>query len=162
MRCLLLCFLFISTLIQTALGADSVVLGKGINNAYIGKLPCLPNEICLDAMWVWTFEAERTLAGPPIKGTVRIFSGQDASATDKFIKSVELFVIRPIKDPKLRKITEAHYELVSLSALHEDGSYCISEDPNRLGLRLQKSQIHIDSSGYYCLKKGLIVGSAGL
>ena len=135
-------------------GEDSVVLGRGISNEYASDLPCSKDSICMNSMYMWTFAAKRTIVGPEVKGKVRFLAAQHTDATPKFVKSVELFVLRPIDDKKVAETSGAQYYLLSLSPRYENGTYCISVNPEEVGLRLQKSDVSIDrESNYYCFKK---------
>lgn len=147
-------------LLNPAFAADSVVIGRDVSNEYIGEAKCPADHICLNSIWVWEFDAKRTIAGPKLNGKVRALTEQDASATASYIASVEVFVVRPIRDSKVREKFGVSYRLVSVSPLYHDGKYCLSEEPVKIGLRLSKSQIAVDpASGYYCFNKSLIVGA---
>jgi hypothetical protein len=136
-----------------AVAEDSVVLGHGISNAFLSNLPCTPGSICMDANYVWILDADRTVAGPRITGQVRAISAQHIGATDLFVKSVELFVLRPIHDSALQKVSGAKYSLVSLSPRDSQGRYCLSVAPKDVGLKVEDSEVSVDpSSGYFCFK----------
>jgi hypothetical protein len=81
-----------------ALAEDSVVLGHGVSNAFLGELPCPERSLCVDANYVWVLDADRTVAGPGVTGRVRAIATQHTDATAQFVKSVELFVLSPIQD----------------------------------------------------------------
>ena len=107
--------LLISGLVAaSATAAESVVLGKGVSNAYAADVACTDIRACMQAVYVWEFEATRTLAGPPVFGRVKVLATQHTDATSKFVRSVELFVVRPIDDPAVREAYDAEYYLVGL------------------------------------------------
>jgi hypothetical protein len=131
-----------------ALAADSVVLGHGLSNSYLSKRECPGNSVCLDAKYVWALRANRTVAGPPIHGDVRAIATQHADATQQFVSSVELFVLRPIHDVALRKSSGATFYLISLSPRDPEGRYCLSVNPETVGLHLAMSQLYSDADSY--------------
>jgi hypothetical protein len=110
---------------STEFGTDSVVLGRGVANQYYADLRCPTDSICLDALYKWQLQAARTIAGPSVRGRVGALIAQHTDATRKFVRSVELFVLRPIQDPVLRKASGAQYYLLSLSPRYDnDQSAC--------------------------------------
>lgn len=139
-----------------ALSRDSVILGRGISNHFLSKLPCPQPEdsnltsICLDANSIWVLSARRTIAGPPVKGTVRAIFSQHVAATAQFVRSTELFVLRPIGDPALRKSSHADYYLVDLSIKDSDGRYCLSDKSEEVGLRLSDDDVVVSGEGQSC------------
>jgi hypothetical protein len=138
-----------------ALGADSVVLGHGISNQYYADLPCPADSICLDGQYRWELQATRTVVGPPVKGRVRALVSQHTDATRKFVRSVELFVMRPIQDAGVRKDSGAQYYLLSLSPRYEKNQYCLSLHPAEVGLTVPESQI-VKAEGSYCFPRSLL------
>jgi hypothetical protein len=135
-------------LLGTARGADSVVLGHGITNQHYAALPCPADSICLDGQYRWELEAARTSVGPLVRGRVRALFSQHTDATRKFVQSVELFVLRPIQDPGLRKASGAHYYLLALSPRYEKDQYCLSVRPSEVGLAVPESQTTKNEGGY--------------
>jgi hypothetical protein len=134
-----------------AVAADSVVLGHGVSNAFVSAPPCPAGSACMEANYLWVLEADRTITGPDIKGKVRAIAVQHTDATAKFVTSVELFVLRPIQDPSMRKSLGADYYLVSLSPRDPQGQYCLSLNPGDVGLKLDASEVRVDtSSGHFC------------
>lgn len=146
--------LLILVLIATeVLGEDSVVLGRGISNEFVFNPPCPEGSICLNSMYLWEFSAKRTVAGPTVKGKVRFLAAQHMDAAPKYVRSVELFILRPIEDKRVVESTGAHYYLRSLSPRFDNGTYCVSVDPLEAGLELTKSDVTVDpDSGYHCFK----------
>jgi hypothetical protein len=138
-----------------ARGADSVVVGHGIANQYYAALPCPADSICLDGQYRWELEAARTIVGPLVTGRVRALISQHTDATRKFVQSVELFVLRPIQDPGLRKASGAQYYLLSLSPRYEKNQYCLSVRPSEVGLAVPESQISKNEGGY-CFPESLL------
>lgn len=146
----LLILLLIST---EVFGEDSIVLGRGISNEYISDLPCPQGFICLDSMYLWEFAAKRTVVGPAVKGKVRFLAEQHTEALPKYVRSVELFILRPIEDKSVVESTGAHYYLLSLSPRYDNGTFCVSVDPLEAGLKLARSDVTVDpDSGYHCFK----------
>jgi hypothetical protein len=149
--------LVVGVLVSTSgVAAESVVLGKGISNVYAGDVACARNEICLDSVFVWEFDATRTVSGPPVTGRVRAIIAAHGEATSKFVRSVELFVVRRIDEPGVREAYGAEYYLVSLSPRYERSRYCISVDARDLGLRIPSDEISVDETGYYCFLRRLV------
>jgi hypothetical protein len=138
----------------SAIAADSVVVGRGISNAYVADAACPEGSSCMDSLHVWVLKVRRTVSGPVVKCTVRALATQHIEATTEFVKSVELFVLRPIDDAAIRNAYGAEYRLVSLSPRYESDKYCLTVNPNDVGLRLESSQIAFDSeSGVYCFDR---------
>jgi hypothetical protein len=128
--------------------ADSVVIGHGISNSFLSRVPCPAGAVCLDAQYLWVLNSARTVTGPPVNGRVRAISLQHVDATQQFVDSVELFVLRPIKDAALRRSSGAHFYVVSLSPRDSAGRYCLSVRPETVGLRLDSSEVHSDADSY--------------
>jgi hypothetical protein len=147
---------------SSAFSSDSVVLGHGISNYFLSKQPCPQPEgsnlanICLDANFIWVLSAKRTIVGPPIRGTIRAIFSQHVAATSKFVRSTELFVLRPIDDPVLRKSSHAEYYLVDLSIKGSDGRYCLWDKPEEVGLRLKDTDVVVRDEGQSCFDATLI------
>jgi hypothetical protein len=105
----------------------------------------------MDASYVWVLDADRTVAGPNVRGRVRAIASQHTDATSQFVKSVELFVLRPIQDSSVRKSSNAKYYLISLSPRDSLGRYCLSVRPADVGLTLDAAEVKVDSSdGHFC------------
>jgi hypothetical protein len=140
-----------------ALSAESVVLGKGISNVYAAPVTCPENSLCMDSTFLWVFRAKTTVSGPVIKGTIRVVASQHVDARTTFVKSVELFVVRPIEDAAVRKEFGAEFYLVSLSPRYKGDKYCLTVNPNDVGLKLPIAQVAFDSdSGVYCFNRKLL------
>jgi hypothetical protein len=103
-----------------AAAADSVVLGQGISNSFLAKLPCAANSLCLGSRYMWPINASQTIGGPRIVGTVRAIAEQHTDVTTEYLRSVELFVLRPITNsahrprawtfPRRRRFSKVRYE----------------------------------------------------
>jgi len=144
-------------LLAAVASADSVVLGKGISNAYAADLACPADQICLDSVYLWEFEAKRTVAGEPVVGRVKALFTQHVDATPKFVRSVELFVVRPIDDAAVRQAYGASYYLVGLSPRYEGSTYCLPVRPDEIGLVMSPSDVSVDpDSGYYCFARARV------
>jgi hypothetical protein len=158
----------LTTASSPALSSDSVVLGRGISNYFLSRQPCPQPEdsnltnICLDANFIWVLSARRTIVGPPVRGTVRAIVSQHVAAASKFVRSTELFVLRPIDDPALRKSSHADYYLVDLSSKDSDGRYCLWDKPEEVGLRLKDSDVVVRDEGRSCFNATLITESYNL
>jgi hypothetical protein len=146
------------SLIGCAVGADSVVLGHGISNRFLSHQGCSPDAVCLDASYVWVLQAQRTVAGTPITGTIRAISSQHTEARPEFARSVELFVLRAIEDRKLRRLSGADFYIISLSSRDANGRYCVSVEPDRIGLHLDAAKIAIGDNGTFCFDAASLGG----
>ena|ERR1700730_11782664 len=144
-------FVAVYALSSGAVAADSVVFGHGVSNKFLAEAPCPGSGLCMDASYVWVIDAVRTIVGPNVAGRVRAIASQHTDATSAFVKSVELFVLRPIKESKLRKSSGAEYYLVSLSPRDSANRYCLSVKPSDVGLKLSASDVVVDAdSGGFC------------
>ncbi len=161
MRISLLFFLVGVFATSSAFSADSVVIGRGIKNYFLLVPPCPQDPdsglvaICMDAEYVWELKANRSLVGPNIEGTVRAISYQHTEAKSEYVRSVELFVLRPISDPRIQNSSHAAYYMVESSPRYADDFYCL-EDPIGLGLAIQESDIIVNGNGDRCFKAGRI------
>jgi hypothetical protein len=135
---------------------DSVVLGHGVGNSFLHDLPCADDSLCVGGSYVWVLRARRTVVGPPIVGTVRALGMQHGDATTQLVKAAELFVLRPIDDPRVRESSGAQYYLVALSPRYPDGSYCLSVKPKDVGLELAPADIEAQPGRPYCFKASLL------
>jgi hypothetical protein len=127
----------------------SVVLGHGVSNSFLAAISCEPNSLCMDDLYVWVLDANRTLVGPRVSGRVRAVMAQHITATAQFVRSVELFVLSPL--PANQRLLGVTYSIISLSARDDQGRYCISVKPTEVGLKLEPAAVTVDaSSGYYC------------
>jgi hypothetical protein len=143
-----------------AVAADSVVLGHGVSNAFLSPQPCPEGSICMDSNYVWVLHADRTVAGPTVTGRVRAIASQHTEATSQFVKSVELFVLRPIQDPSVRKSSGAEYYLVSPSRKNTLGQYCLLVRPADVGLALNAAEVKVDSdNGYFCFSSRVLASN---
>jgi hypothetical protein len=140
--------------------ADSVVLGHGVSNAFLSKPPCPEHSLCMDALYIWVLDADHTVVGPSVTGTVRAIATQHTDATTQFARSVELFVLSPITNPTLRKSSGARFYLISFSPRDSQGRYCISVNPNDVGLKLDPAEVSVDSgSGGFCFKASVLASN---
>ena len=112
----------------------------------------------MDADYVWVLDALQTIAGPKVAGRVHAIASQHTDATDQFVKSVELFVLRPIHDAGLQQSSGAKYFLVALSP-RVDGTYCLSVKPSEVGLNLDSSEVKIDEQGYFCFRAAVLASN---
>jgi hypothetical protein len=135
---------------SAATASDSVVLGHGVSNAFLSQEPCAQPSPCVDASYVWVLDATRTVVGPNVAGRVRAIATQHTAATPQFVKSVELFVLRPIGDQSLKRTSRAKFYLVALSARNPDNRYCLTVKPSDVGLHLEPSMVTRDTTTGYC------------
>ena len=141
--------------------ADSVVIGHGISNSFFSDAPCAPDLICMAARYLWILDVRRTVSGPSVVGRIRVVASQHTDANEQFVKSVELFVLKPIDDSSLQRTSGARYYLVALSARDSSGNYCLSVDPGGAGLKLDSLQVSVDAkSGFFCFRADLLKGLA--
>jgi len=150
---ILAAFLSICVAAMPTVAAEySVVVGRGVSNSFLSDGPCHGAITCLDAWYVWVLDADRTVAGPKVSGRVKAITPQHTEATLKFVESVELFVLRAIEDPRLAGSSGAKYSIVSLSPRYSGDRYCLWFDPKVVGLKLEPSEIVVDSDGSFCFK----------
>ena len=131
--------------------ADSVVVGHGISNSYFSDARCAPDLICMEARYLWILDVRRTVSGPSVVGRIRVVASQHTDANEQFVKSVELFVLKPIDDSSLQRTSGARYYLVALSARDSSGNYCLSVDPGGAGLKLDSLQVSVDEERLFLL-----------
>ena len=93
-----------------------------------------PDGIMQLSVYVIELEAKRTLAGPPVAGRVRALIVAHTEANEKYVKSIELFVLRPVENFDAGESKSPLSSLISLSPRHSGGKYCLDTDPNSLGL----------------------------
>jgi hypothetical protein len=153
MKCIYVLGLSI-TLASAAFAADSVVVGRALSDSYAASLPCPKDEICLDALYRWVIDSERTIAGPKVRGRIAAQRSQHADVTDSYLQSLRLFVLRPISEVEAPHSAGVKYYLVSSSPIYEDGKYCISVDPSISGLKLQ--HVTVGNDGSYCFDRKLL------
>jgi hypothetical protein len=121
-----------------ALAADTIVLGHALSDKYIDKIKidCPADEICLDVWYRWIIEADQTVSGPRLPGRVVAAQMQHVDVTHAFLKSLRLFVLRPIDDQKQRSLLGADYYLVDMSK--PSRMYCLWSDPKAEGLSIDE------------------------
>lgn len=133
-----------------SLASDSVVIGRGISNEYYSEISCEPDELCMHSVYVIELDAKQTLAGPPVTGRVRALIVAHTEANAKYVKSIELFVLRPVENVEAGESKSPRYSLISLSTRHSGGKYCLDTDPNSLGLEVKVEQ---NEYGYFCFRR---------
>jgi hypothetical protein len=140
--CLITSLGFLLALMPTAYAADSIVIGKAVSNSYAKDLsdsyeaanPCPEDSLCMDVIFRWVIDPKKIIAGPAPKGRVKALTFQHTGVNDHYLKSLRLFVFRPIGDVEIPHSSDDRYYLVSSSPLYDDGTYCISVDPSASGL----------------------------
>jgi hypothetical protein len=149
-------------LISPAYAADSIVIGRAASNSYAKALSdsydavrgCPEDYICMDVIYRWFIDPAKTVAGPALKGRIRALTFQHTGVNDRYLKSLRLFVFRPIADLEIPHSSDDRYYLVSSSPVYDDGTYCISVDPSASGLQLKNVTERND--GYYCFDHKLL------
>jgi hypothetical protein len=129
---------------------DSVILGRGLSNEFFAELECSPTDICMDSLYVWELDAKRTLAGPTITGRVRAVVSVHGLATSEFVRSVELFVLRPVEKSDADHPDLPTFSLLALSPRYPGGKYCLYIDPRSVGLEVKTST---SSDGMFCFRR---------
>jgi hypothetical protein len=120
--------------------ADTVVIGRALDQREApgednGCAPPAesPDTICIAHPWFqWTLSIDRTLSGPPLSGRVIAARRQHTGTIRSYLRAYRLFVVQPIEDRAERRRLGADYYLVDMSEAH----YCISSDPEELGLHV--------------------------
>ena len=154
---ILLSFSLLVAVASPASAIDSVVIGKGVSNTFAYKVNCPPDFVCLDAMYQWVIDVDRTVVGPAAKGRITALVAQHVDATPQFVKSSRLFVLRPIQDLLLPDTFGANFYLLSVSPPDNMGRYCLSVNPGDVGLKIDQSRVTIDSnSGNFCFDSVLL------
>ena len=134
----------------SALAVDSVVLGRGIKNDFFANIECSANELCMDSLYVWEIDAKRTMAGPRVSGRVRAVISVHGLASSKYVKSVELFVLRPKVNLEASDSNGPQFSLMALSPRYKGGKYCLSMDPRSVGLEVDSV---VSDEGFYCFSR---------
>ena len=145
---------FLITLASPAFGADSIVMGRALGESYAARSPCAEDEICLDALFRWVINPEKTVAGPKLKGRIVALRFQHVDVTSPYLQSLRLLVLRPIAEVGVPHSSDVEYVLVSPSPIYGDGNYCISVDPSISGLKLKK--VTVANDGDYCFDHKLL------
>lgn len=127
----------------------SVVLGHGVSNTFFSKASCARDSVCLDSWYVWKITVTQTVAGAAVPGIVSVLAEQHTEATTEFVRSVELFVLRPVTDAALSAASHSNFEVLAMSARDDHGRYCLPFTPSDVGLKLAPTEV--DHSGdRYC------------
>jgi hypothetical protein len=130
-------------------GEASVVLGRALTNAHVPALAC-PEASCWESAYAWDLEASRTLAGPDVRGRVRAVISAHGAANSKYVRSIELFVIRPLASDEVRITTGATHVVVAVATRTREGKYCLPTDPRSLGLNVDSRQ---NDYGDFCFSR---------
>ena len=141
-------------LVSPAYGTDTIVIGRAVDNSYAGTLtdsynaanPCPPDSICMDGIYRWVINSMRIVAGPTLKRHIIALDFQHIGVNADYLKSLRLFVLRPIGEVEISHLPGDRYYLVSPSPVYEDGSFCISVDPSASGLRVKNVTKRNDGS----------------
>jgi hypothetical protein len=139
----------------------AVVIGSGISNKYFGDIKCGPDEVCLDAVFLWTLRVDRTVAGPAVTGVIDAVTAQHVEMLPEYVRSTELFVLQSAERVDGCIGSCIHWSLVSSSRRLSGDRYCISIDPTKVGLSLEPQQIKVDEYGYYCFKRSALAARHG-
>jgi hypothetical protein len=104
----------------------------------------------MDSLYVWELDAKRTVVGPTITGRVRAVVSVHALATSEFVRSVELFVLRPVEKSEADDPRSPTFSLLALSPRYPGGKYCLYMDPRSVGLEVETST---SSDGMFCFRR---------
>jgi hypothetical protein len=144
----------LALLASPACAADSiVVLGKLVYNQPMDYVAddCPENYICLRSWWKSVVNVQKTIHGSKVTGRVAAAVMQHTSLNDRFKKSVRLFVLRPIDDPKEREKLRVDYYLESMAEPYQ--MYCLSQDPKESGLVVDETYVAgKDDEKTYCFE----------
>jgi hypothetical protein len=108
----------------------------------------------MDVIFRWDIDPARVIAGPAPKGRIKALTLQHTGVNDRYLKSLRLFVFRPIECVEIPHSSDDKYYLVSSSPVYDDGTYCISVDPGASGLQLKN--VTKSNDGYYCFDHQLL------
>ena len=137
--------------VGTARAADSVILGRAVSNTYLPGIegacgPLSADELCMNVWFVWEISAKRTVTGAPISGRVRAARSQHTTFVRSYMRRNRLFLLRPIEDPEQRRLLQADFHLVDMSA-----DNCLEVEPR--GLNAQDPGVthqHTERGDVYC------------
>ena len=136
-----------------SMAAESVMLGRGFSSVFRSDLSCTDETGCMEPIYIWEFNTRRTLAGPSMSGRVRAVVRQPTRVTRRYVRSIRIFVLKPIEDAALRAAYGVDYRVVTMSPLHEGDEFCLMIDPRSVGLNVQSAR---DDRGFHCFSaKGL-------
>jgi hypothetical protein len=153
---------FLLAFMLPAYAADSIVIGNAVSNTFAKALtdadkkarPCPEDSLCMDVIYRWVIDTERIIAGPTLKGPISALRFQHIGVNNRYLKSIRLFIFRPIAEVEISHFSNDRYYLVATSPLYEDGTYCISVDPAEIGLQLKT--ITKKDDGYFCFDHQLL------
>ena len=126
---------------QVSAADNIVVLGKLVYNEPMEYVPdeCPEDSICLRSWWKSIVNVQKTIHGSAVSGRVAAAVMQHTLLNDRYKKSVRLFVLRPIDDPKQRAKLRVDYYLESMSEPYQ--MFCLSQDPKESGLDTKETYI---------------------
>ena len=133
---------------------NSIVIGHGI------KVDGIAGSGDWSSEYVWQIHAQRTLAGPTVKGAVRIIAVSHAQPKDSYVRTIELFVLAPVIQSKTESTAEPRFSLIASSPLYKRGKYCIPFKPFEVSIPLDDSEVQRDDIGFYCFTKEALLKAA--
>lgn len=145
--------LTLALFVAAARADNSIVIGQGIKVDEIQEV---------SGSWVsgyvWLINARRTVSGPSVKGKIRIVAASHAQPTDRYLKTVQLFVLAPITEGT-GEADEPRFSLVASSPLRRGDKYCILMKPSEVGIPLSDDEVERDEQGAYCFEKRSLLES---
>jgi hypothetical protein len=146
-------FVLVLASAQSFAAESIVVLGKLVYNEPMEYAPdeCPENYICLRSWWKSVVSVQKTVHGSPVTGRIAAAVMQHTSLNDRYKKSVHLFVLRRIEDPKERAKLRVDYYLDSMSEPSQ--MYCSWQDPKDIGLEVDDTYVSgTDDQRTYCFE----------
>jgi hypothetical protein len=111
---------------------ETLALGRAISHRSIDvELDCPKDLLCMDAWYRWEVMVNRVVIGPSITGRVIAARIQHSDYNRRYFRSLRLFVLQPIEDPRKRDELGADYYLLEVSPKHH--MYCIRQNPSEFG-----------------------------
>jgi hypothetical protein len=127
---------------------NSIVIGRGIK----------VDGVCESAGdwasgYVWLIDAQRTIAGPAVKGKIRIIAASHAQPKDSYLKTVQLFVLAPIVEDGAEAGSKPRFSLIASSPRYGRDRFCIPFKPSDIAIPLSDADVERDENGGYCFSK---------
>jgi hypothetical protein len=148
--------LFASVLLVADAHADnSIVIGHGIKVDGV-------HESAGDWVsgYVWLIDVRRTVAGPIVKGKIRIIAASHAQPRNSYLKTVQFFVLAPVIGDGAECANEPRFSLIASSPLYERDKYCIPFKPSEIAIPLSDTEIERNEYDAYCFSKRSLLEAA--
>lgn len=133
---------------------NSIVIGQGIK--VDGVCEAAGNW---ESGYVWLVKARRTVAGPIVKGKIRVIAASHAQPKDRYLKTVQLFVLAPVVGDGAAS-GAPKYSLIASSPLYGRDQYCIWPKPSEIAIPLSDAEVVRDEHGAYCFSKASLIEAA--